>query len=83
MTSDLFASRVVEVDGQTVTCRFFRPEPDGRDFVCRQEVDWPEGMRSRRVYGVDEVQALLLAMQSAHADLLGAPAVRGGSTAVN
>ena len=70
MSADAFVRRVVEVDGQDVPCRFFIPEADSGDFFCRLEVDWPEGTKSRRIYGVDEVQALLFAMQSAHTDLL-------------
>jgi hypothetical protein len=70
MSVDAFVQRVVEVDGRGVPCRFFKPEADRGDFFCRLEVDWPEGTKSRRIYGVDEVQALLLAMQTAHADLL-------------
>jgi hypothetical protein len=70
MSTDAFIQRVVEVDGQDVACRFFKPEADRGDFFCLFEVDWPEGARSRRIYGVDEVQALILAMQSAHTDLL-------------
>ena len=41
-----------------------------RRFFCRIEVDWPEGTKIRKIYGVDEVQALCLALQTAHTDLL-------------
>ena len=64
--------RRFSVDGQLVSCRFFWPELDGGSYFCRYEIDWPEGMRSRSTGGVDEVQALLLAMQTAHTDLLAA-----------
>jgi hypothetical protein len=67
-----FVERTVNVDGQDVSCRFFRPEPDGFSFRCRVEIDWPEGVRSKSMGGVDEVQALLLAMQIVHTDLLAA-----------
>ncbi|TIV51421.1 MAG: hypothetical protein E5V88_16490 [Mesorhizobium sp.] len=69
--ADSFVQRTFSVDGTEVTCRFFLPEAEqGRDFHCRYEIAWPEGSRSRKAYGIDEVQALLLAMQMAHADLL-------------
>lgn len=67
-----FVERTINVDGQNVGCRFFQPEPDGSSFFCRYEIDWPEGVLSRRAGGVDEVQAMLLAMQLAHTDLLSA-----------
>lgn len=63
-------SRHFTVDGSPVECRFFLPDYDGQDYACRYEIIWPDKPRSRRVYGVDGVQALLLAMQGAHLDLL-------------
>jgi hypothetical protein len=70
MDADAFVHRVFTVDGREVACRFFRSEPDRGSFACRYEIDWPEGTRGRSISGVDEVQALLLAMQAAHLDLL-------------
>jgi hypothetical protein len=67
-----FVERLFTVDGQNVSCRFFRPETDGLSFRCRFEIYWPEGVRSKSMGGVDEVQALLLAMSIAHTDLLSA-----------
>lgn len=67
-----FVERIFEVDGQHVLCRFFKPEADRGDFTCLFTVDWPEERISRHIHGVDEVQALLLAMQTAHAYLLAA-----------
>ena len=73
MAPEPFVKRLFSVDGREVECRFFQPEEDGADSVCRFEIDWPqEGARSRSVYGVDAVQALTLAMKVAHAQLLAA-----------
>ena len=72
MSADAFVHRVFTIDGREVACRFFRPQADRGDFYCRYEIEWPGGARSRKIYGVDEVQALLLAMQTAHVDLLAA-----------
>jgi hypothetical protein len=65
-----FIEREFTVDGQPVLCRFFQPEADGQDFACRFEIDWPEGQRQRRIFGIDPTQALLLAMEMAHVYLL-------------
>lgn len=70
MTTDLFVQRVIEVDRRDVSCRFFKPEEDRGDFFCPFEVGWPEGVKTRKVYDGDQVQALLLAMQSVHSDFL-------------
>lgn len=72
MLHDVIAQRTFTVDGQELRCRFFRPIEDGGSFFCRYEMDWPEHQRSRRAGGVDEVQAILLAMQLAHTELLAA-----------
>ena len=70
MTAYPIATRVFTIDGQSVECAFFKPELSEIGFGCRYEIAWPEGLRSRTVFGVDAVQALVLAMQSAHTDLL-------------
>ena len=74
---ELFCERVFQIDGQHAGCRFFKPEADGQDYRCRYEIDWPEGAYKGRAYGVDAVQALLLAMQKAHTDLLAARENKG------
>ncbi len=72
-----FIVREFEVDGKAVACRFFQPERAEVDYMCRYEIDWPNKKVSRNSYGIDQVQALLLAMQSAHAVLLLARVKKG------
>jgi hypothetical protein len=67
---EAFVERTFLADGTELLCRFDRPVSDGQDFSCRYEIAWPDGPRSREVWGVDSVQSLLLAMQTAHGDLL-------------
>lgn len=73
----LFVARQFTVDGSPVECRFSQPEPDGSDYRCLYEIEWPDRLQSRWACGVDQVQALLLAMQGAHLDLLRAREDRG------
>lgn len=63
-------TRTFVVDGVEVGCSFFQPEPDRGDYCCTYEIAWPEAPRRRTIYGVDPIQAVLLAMQTAHVDLL-------------
>ena len=72
MTEDVIARRVFRIDGHEAECRFYRPEEDSGSFFCRIEIEWPEGTKTKRAGGVDEVQALLLGMMLAHTDLLAA-----------
>jgi hypothetical protein len=69
---NVIARRVFKVDGRDAECRFFKPDEDRGSFFCRYEIDWPEGVKSKRAGGVDEVQAILLGMMTAHTDLLAA-----------
>jgi len=43
--------------------RLFQPEDDGRGWVCRYEIEWPDGLSSGFAAGIDAVQALILALQ--------------------
>lgn len=72
MTDNVIARRAFKIDGQRAECRFYSPEEDAGNFFCRVQIDWPEGTKSKRAGGVDEVQALLLGMMLAHTDLLAA-----------
>lgn len=65
-----FVTRHISFDGQLIACHFSQPETDGSACRCRYEIEWPSGPRSRNVLGLDEVEALLIAMQAAHFELL-------------
>ena len=77
MTSGIFCERVLLIEGQSAACRFYQPEVDEEDFGCRFEIDWPAGRSGGKAIGVDPVQALLLAMQKAHLELLTARRDKG------
>lgn len=70
MSDRTFVTRTFEIAGKPVVCRFLRPVLDEGDYRCDIELDWPQSGIARHAYGVDEVQALLLAMQRVHLDLL-------------
>lgn len=72
MANEVIARRVFKVDGRDVECCFFKADEDRGSFFCRYQIGWPEGAKMRRAGGVDEVQAILLAMMNAHTDLLAA-----------
>lgn len=65
-----FITRVFKVDGRNVECRFFQPQEDRDDYLCRYIIDFPDQPKISQGYGVDAVQALLLAMKKAHLELL-------------
>lgn len=68
----VIARRLFSIDGQAAECRFLAPVEDRGSYFCSYQIDWPEGMKQKRAGGVDKVQALLLAMATAHTDLLAA-----------
>jgi hypothetical protein len=77
VTDAVIARRVFKVDGHDVECRFLKPQEDDGSFFCEFQIDWPEGSKTKRSGGVDEVQALLLGMMLAHTDLLAARNMHG------
>jgi hypothetical protein len=56
-----------------VLCSFDKPVPEGNDFRCDYRIVFPTREQRAHAFGVDEVQALILAMQRAHMHLLTAP----------
>lgn len=72
MSAKPVAQRTFSVDGQEVVCSFFAPEAHEDYYRCHYEIEWAEGAKSRSVAGGDTVQALLLAMQEVHTNLLAA-----------
>ena len=46
-----------------VEVRIHAPEPDGTSWICRYEIDWPEGRRDSNGAGFDSIQALHLTLQ--------------------
>lgn len=76
----IFVERQFELgDSATVTVRFPPPAPDGNDYRCDYKITWPDRARSAYAMGIDAVQALLLAMQWAHVDLLASPEHKAGA----
>lgn len=75
----VFAERALQLTGGgTVLVRFFRPFGYDGVFRSAYEIVWPDRRRSFYAEGVDGVQALLGAMQCAHADLLTSPEGKAG-----
>jgi hypothetical protein len=81
MEGDAFIERRFRLGSTEFSCRFFRPLPDpsGVDFRCTYAIDWPTRRRTSYACGVDPVQALILAMQKAHIDLLSSPEYAAGT----
>lgn len=52
-----------------VSVNLFIPEFADGAWVCRYEIDWPEGARRSFAAGIDAMQALYLALQKIGIDL--------------
>jgi hypothetical protein len=63
----IIATRVLTLrrtGGETdIPVRLFAPEQQNDDWICRFEIDWPEGRLTQSAGGVDAMQALELAMK--------------------
>ncbi len=66
-----FIERQFELsDGARVVVRFNEPVADQQDFRCDFEIAWRDDIHKSHAFGIDAVQAILMAMQKAHIDLL-------------
>jgi uncharacterized protein DUF6968 len=76
--ASVFIERQFELGEARVVLRLFVPEPSDKDYGCEYSIVWPDREQRRRIFGIDAVQALLLAMQMAHVDLLLSPESKAG-----
>lgn len=67
LTHTLFLE--TETDETVVGIRIDGPERQDRAWVCRYEIDWPEGTRTFHAVGRDALQALVLALQMIGAEI--------------
>ncbi len=66
----LFQQVVAGGEAKTFRVAWMQPFPWKNAWSCEYVIEWPGRLRrSRRAVGVDSVQALLLAMKSASAEL--------------
>ncbi len=52
-----------------VAIRIYQPERSETFWVCRYEIDWPEGLRAFKSSGIDALQSLVLALQMIGAEI--------------
>lgn len=79
MRDDVFVERQFDNGGTPVVCRFFQPTlQPGREYQCRWSIDWTNGRSDRHAHGIDSIQALLLAMRTAHTELVESEPYRQG-----
>lgn len=52
-----------------IPIRIQAPEKSGTDWICRFEIDWPEGKAERWGSGVDAIQAQFIALQMIGAEI--------------
>lgn len=77
--TDAFIERRFELgENAEVIVRFGRPVRDTQDFYCEYEIEWPDRKERHRAFGIDQVQALLLALKIAHAMLVSSPEGKRG-----
>src|SRR5213596_2025034 len=66
-------------DGETpVPVRIFLPINVDDHWQCEYEIGWPAGIKTRKIFGIDSVQSLLLAMHLIGVDLNASDAHRSG-----
>lgn len=66
----IILERTFNADRESILLEVRKPERDGQDFRCTFRLAGPDLDHEAHAMGVDAVQALLLALQRAHIDLL-------------
>jgi hypothetical protein len=76
---DVVAQRRLELrETLEVIVRVARPVADDRAFRCDFEIVWPDRTCVSHAFGEDEMQALFLALQGIHVELLASPEGKRG-----
>jgi hypothetical protein len=65
-------------EASEVVIRLSLPVRCDADFRCDYEIAWPDRKRVFNAFGIDSVQALILALRMVHAELLNSPEGREG-----
>jgi hypothetical protein len=52
-----------------IPIRLFAPQQGDNGWFCWYEIDWPENKRVRNAWGVDSVQAIVIALQMVGTDI--------------
>ena len=56
-----------------IPIRIHAPERAKEDWICRFEIEWPEGRVERWGAGIDAIQSLLIALQMIGAEIYASP----------
>ena len=72
MMSNVFLHRIFYLNNrEEVKLKVFEPQIEpGLDWRCDIEIDWPSRKWSRRIFGIDPIQSIWIAMQIAHLELI-------------
>jgi hypothetical protein len=52
-----------------IPIRIYAPQQKDEAWSCNYQIDWPEGTQTMSSWGIDSVQALILALQMIGADI--------------
>jgi hypothetical protein len=67
-------------DRQTeVLVSVYLPVDLGDHWQCEYEIGWPDDARRRKVFGIDSIQSLLIALQAIGIDICTSEAHKSGS----
>lgn len=63
---------------QNIAVRIYAPEKTKENWICRFDIDWPDGKVERWGTGVDAIQALLFALHMIGTQLYASEANKSG-----
>lgn len=76
-------TRMLKIDAggsQTeVPVKIYHPVDLGDHWQCEYEIGWPDNARRRKIFGIDSIQSLLIALQTIGIELYTSEAHKSGN----
>lgn len=76
-------NRMLKIDAEgcqtEVPVRVYPPVDLGDHWQCEYEIGWPDNARRRKVFGIDSIQSLLIALQTIGIEIYTSEAHKSGN----
>jgi hypothetical protein len=75
-------NRLLKIDAEgyhiDVPVKVYLPVDMGDHWQCEYEIGWPDNARRRKVFGIDSIQSLLIALQTIGVEIYSSEAHKSG-----
>lgn len=79
----IILNRMLKIDAEgcqtEIPVRIYLPVDLGDHWQCEYEIGWPDNTRRRKVFGIDSIQSLLIALQTVGIEIYTSEAHKSGN----